>query len=88
MARYLRAKADTTMNRKETSILVAESYDECLTFNKRVIGYSAIVFSNIILRTTTSIIAPPSQIRDPVYKFEADQPLLDLFERDARSPRT
>ena len=75
------------MNRKEPSILVAKSCDRCLTCDRRLIGYFAAVFSNIIL-PIASIIAPTSQIRVLGYEFEADQPLLDLFDRDTRSPRT
>ena len=76
------------MNWKEPSILVAKSYDRCLTCDRRLIGYFATIFSNIILPTIASIIAPTSQIRVLGYEFEADQPLIYLFERDTRSPRT
>jgi len=80
MASRLLVKANTTMNRKETSILAAKSCDRCLTCDSRLVGYFAAVFSNVI--------APTSQIRVLGYEFEADQPLLDFFERDTRSPRT
>jgi hypothetical protein len=86
MASHLRVKANTTMNRKETTILVAKSCDRCLTCDRRLTGYFAAVFSNIILPTIASIIAPVSRIRVLGYEFEADQPLFDLFERDTRSP--
>ena len=76
------------MNRKETSILVAKSCDRCLTCDRLLTSYFADVFSNVILPAIASIIAPTSQIRVLGYEFEADQPLLDFFERDTRSPRT
>ena len=88
MASHLRVKANTTMNRKETSVLAAKSCDRCLTCDRRLIGYFAAVSSNIILPTVAPIIAPTSQIRVLGYEFEADKPLLDFFERDTRSPRT
>jgi hypothetical protein len=88
MASHLRAKTNMTMSMKETSILAAKSCDECLAFNKRLIEYFAVVFSNINLHMIAAIIVPTSQIRALGYEFEADQPLLDLFERDTYRPRT
>ena len=72
MASHLRVKANTTMNRKETSIPAAKSCDRCLTCDKRLIGYFAVVFSNVILPTIASIITPVSRIRVLGYEFEAD----------------
>jgi hypothetical protein len=88
MASHLLVKANTTMNRKETSALATKFCHRCLTCDRRLIGYFAAVFSNIILPTVASIIAPNPQIRVLGYEFEADQPLLDFFERDTRSSRT
>ena len=72
MASHLRVKANTTMNRKVPSILAAKSCDRCLTCDRRLIGYFASVFSNIILPTIASIITPFSQTRVLGYEFEAD----------------
>jgi hypothetical protein len=72
MASHLRVKANTTMNGKETTILVAKFCDRCLTCDRRLTDYFAAVFSNIILPMIASIIAPVSQIRILGYEFEAD----------------
>jgi hypothetical protein len=57
MESRLRGKTNTTMNRKETNILVARSGDGCLTFDMRLICYFVTVFFNIILLMADFIVS-------------------------------